>query len=184
MHYHIDCHHYMETMEKIVILLPFLGACLYRWRGMAHPYKKYFPRPFNQIAFALPYAYAAWLVHGLWWVSLLVIVATTLAILTGHGAWMDLGKMPDDDEDETTEFLIKHFKDKLPQYWYDVLGLSMNGLLITASAGIATGNILLLISGITKAPAYMIADKINKGTEGGEFLTGLFLYGALVWLMF
>ena len=169
----------MMLILKIIFSL--LGGCLYRWRGHASKYKKYFPRPFNQIVFAAPYAAITYLATGLWWAALIVLALTTLATLTGHGNHLDLGTMPE-GKPETTEFLIKPFKSKLPSYWYDVLGMSMSGMLITASAGIATGNIPLILSGLLKGPAYMIGNKTTNDTALSEFLTGLFLYGALALL--
>lgn len=73
-------------------LLALVGGFLYRWRGHAGPYKKYFPRPFNQIAFALPYALAtipqaATLWGPSWWWAPPVLVLTTAAVLTGHGQY-------------------------------------------------------------------------------------------------
>jgi len=161
-------------MKKLyAIFLVLVGAALYRWRGHASKYKKYLPRPFNQILFSAPYAYIA----GFWW--FLVLPLTTLALLTGHGNFFLRGSGGDD---ETTEFIIKWTKPHLPLYWYRALGLSMTGILITLPAGIATGNPYLALSGALKGVSYTIADKLDWGTDGGEWLTGGFLSGALCYV--
>lgn len=159
------------------IIFPLYGAALYRWRGAAHKWKKYFPRPFNQIVFALPYAYVCYDVIS-WW-CLFIIIPTTLGLLTGHGKFMDLGSWKKDAEDETLEFLIKPLEGKISNYWYDVLGMGITGLAVTLAAGIVLASPLLALSGLLKAPAYMI----GRNTEEGEFLTGLLLYFVLVFYL-
>lgn len=160
------------------------GALLYRWRGMAHPYKKFFPRPFNQAVFALPYAA---ITAAFWWGMLsywalvpagVVWVLSTLGALTGHGRGMDLG-VTDEGEPERLEFLIDWLKPYLPLYWYDMVLLSLTGLAITAPAGLATGNLFLALSGALKGPAYAVAKFGATRTEGGELLTGAVLWGCL-----
>lgn len=200
------------------------GGILYRWRGMAHPWKKYFPRPFNQIAFAFPYALTALPVYwsGRWrlvesdtiitknlvWVAdklpemglsmnqaiativilcflaaLVVWILTTLAVLTGHGRWMDLATSKKSGDDERLEFLIKWLYGRIPEYWYDALGLAVVGMAITLPAGIMLMNPWIAVSGALKAPAYMIGHKTRWGTEAGEALTGAFLWGTLACLV-
>lgn len=160
------------------------GALLYRWRGMAHPKKHWFPRPLNQMAFALPYAVIAavfwWAALG-WWalaVGFVVWTLSTLGVLTGHGRGMDLG-YTDAGEPETLEFLVAWLKPYIPLYWYDVILLSVTGLAVTLPAGIATMDPVLGLSGALKGPAYMIAKFGSTSTEGGELLTGAALWGAL-----
>lgn len=167
--------------EAILILL---GAWLYRWRGMAHEHKKYFPRPFNQIVFAAPFAFVCMLfwypVIG--WVAvlptLLVWTMTTLGVLTGHGRGMDLGET-DQGDAETLEFLVRWAKPHLSLYWYDMLLLSVTGLAVTLPAGIATMNFWFACAGLLKGPAYAAAKHLKMGTEGGELLTGAVLWGAV-----
>lgn len=165
-------------------MIELLGAFLYRWRGMAHPYKKYFPRPFNQAAFAFPFAVAAFLYYDgfefqgwAWAIAGVVWVLTTLGALTGHGRGMDLGET-DKGEPETLEFLIAWLKPKVSLYWYDAALLAVTGLAITLPAGIATLNPILALSGILKAPAYMIGKFCftKEHVEAGELLTGAVLW--------
>lgn len=161
-------------------VLSLLGALLYRWRGMSHPYKKYFPRPFNQIAFAAPYAVATglfYLPYGWWAVipALAVLGLSTLGAVTGHGRGMDLGDT-DKGEPETLEFIVSWLKPYIPLYYYDALFLSVTGLAITLPAGIATLNPILALSGALKGPCYMVAKFGDTGTDGGELLTGAVLW--------
>ena len=43
----------------LLFIFALYGGALYRWRGHASDWKKYFPRPWNQMLFALPYGLAA-----------------------------------------------------------------------------------------------------------------------------
>lgn len=195
------------------IFFALLGGFLYRWRGSASKYKKYFPRPFNQIVFAYPYAIAAYY-FSFWgyelWAAGIVLMITTLTTLTGHGNGMDMGKAPRGEEDETLEFVVKWIHGKIPEYWYDVILMAWLGLTISLPAAIATLNPVIAASGILRSPAYMIGwamhdnlPKVQKehsngeiyygikylprhfdvATEIGEFLTGLLLWGVLFFVM-
>lgn len=160
------------------LIFALLGGALYRWRGHASKYKKYFPRPFNQIAFALPHAAVCWPVIG-WW-SALVLIFTTLGVLTGHGRGMSLGILKLIGDPEKIEILIKWLIPHIPVYWYKVLILALTGLAVTLPAGIVLGSPILALSGALKALAYMIGWKwCYRHTEAGEFLTGVFLWGTL-----
>lgn len=143
---------------------------------MSHKWKKYFPRPFNQIVFAAPYSYVCYDVIG-WW-CVLLLVPTTLALLTGHGKFMDLGAWDRAADDETLEFIIKPLEGRVPTYWYDLAGLAVTGIAVTLAAGLVIGfsnplaGGVLALSGGLKAAAYAI----GGNTERGEFLTGFLLY--------
>lgn len=185
-----------------------IGGLIYRVRGMAHPWKKYVGRPITQIAFSLPFAYAAYLSGGLW-VGIIVLVLTTLAVLTGRGNFFLGSDFKDPYEPETVEFIIIKLKNILPRYWYKCLGMALVGLCATLPCGIATLNPLIALSGLLMAPAYMlgrliynISPKVGKkdssgngylgvsylprhldyATEMGEFLTGFLLWSVL-WLL-
>lgn len=158
--------------------LAVLGGVLNRWRGRASKWKKYFPRPLPQIALALPYAYAAY-EHSGWWGGIGVLVLGTLGWCTGHGGFMDLGTWTKDRENETSEELIARLRGKIPEYWYDVLGLAITGLCATMWAGMVIGSVWLSFSGALKAVGYMIAHKVGWGTSGGEWIAGALMLGAL-----
>lgn len=161
------------------ILFAVWGGILYRYRGAAHPLKKYIGRPIPQILFAAPYAYICYDVIG-WW-CLIVLIITTLATLSGHGGWHDLGSWDKEREDETLEFIIKPLHKRIPEYWYDVIGLSLSGVSITLLCGAVLfpgdplAGTVLALSGALKSLSYMT----GKTTERGELLTGLSLYFVL-----
>lgn len=146
------------------ILAALIGGALYRWRGSANKYKKYFPRPFNQIAFAFPYAvytyfwyqeenFLTWICYA---VGAAVLAVTTLAIVTGHGGWMDIGKWVKERSDETLEFLIKWFHGDVDERLYDYIGMALRGLVISLPAGLATLNVTVAATGLMCGPAYII----------------------------
>ena len=91
----------------MVLLMALVGGILYRWRGHASKYKRFFPRPVNQIAFALPYALAC--VNISWWAAGVVLVATTLAVLSGHGQYMSLATVIKFIKPERIDPLVKIF---------------------------------------------------------------------------
>lgn len=160
------------------------GAFLYRWRGMDHDKKEWFPRPFNQILFAFPYAFITYLYYCDEQVFTALIFGgvvwflTSLAVLTGHGRGHDLGDT-DEGEPETLEFLIDWLKPHVPLYWYDMALLSVKGLAITLPAGLLTMNPALALSGSLVGPAYGVAKFGRTGTNGGELLAGAVLWGCL-----
>jgi len=185
-----------------------VGAVIYRWRGHASEYKKYFPRPWNQIAFALPYAFLAYLEAGLF-VSCICLAFTTLFVLSGHGNWFPKTGFKSPYEPETIEYPILWLKGRVPDELYKFIGMAISGLSISLSLGVVTGSLLIAFSGALKAPAYwagrLIYDTLPKApkkdaagnsymgikhfprnmdynTELGEFLTGLFLWSSL-WVL-
>lgn len=155
------------------------GGCLFRWRGTAHKWKKYTPRPVTQIMFALPYAFACMPPNASWWAVLPVLVLTTLGVLTGHGGFMDLGKWMKKRKAERLEPLIRWLRNDIPRYWYDVLGNTITGLAITLPAGLVLMNPYIALSGALKGAGYVVADKLGLGTEGGEWFTGALLWSTL-----
>lgn len=170
---------------------------LNRWRGHASDYKKYFPRPFNQALLALPLALiAAGAVAGyvagwpLWAYGLVVfaafiavLVATTVAIVTGHGQYfLDLARkyikperfdfvvaiffgrdprsysvspyLHPDSHIAEYDYKIRSYGERL-LYWRCVLGMAVTGVIVTIPAGLAAQNPALALAGAVKAPAYM-----------------------------
>jgi len=147
------------------------GGILYRWRGHASDYKKYFPRPWNQIAFALPYAWFAYQQVGYW--AILVLIFTTLGTITGHGRGFNNDTLQGDPE--TLEWPISWMQLYVPLQFYKFMIMVMTGLAISLPAGLATLNPVLALSGALKGVAYYI----TRDTRVSEFLTGLFLWGVL-----
>ncbi|MGR3179816.1 MAG: hypothetical protein ACUZ8E_17390 [Candidatus Anammoxibacter sp.] len=169
-------------------LLILAGAFIYRMRGGMKPS---FPRPVDQLLFSLPYA-AITLLAVNWWAALIVLILTTLAISTGHGQYF-LNISRKKIKPERLDFIVRIFFGKDPRttddyqtfnkkklYWRSVFGMAVTGLAITLPCGIATMNPVIAISGLLKAPAYMLSLKGDAGTEGGELLTGALLWGVLL----
>ena len=168
----------------MIILMMLLGALIYRMRGGLGPK---LPRPVYQVLFSIPYVTCAFLSqdifnfdYGQYIAAFLVLITTTAAVATGHGGFMDLGTWQNDRDDERLEFIIKPLHKKIPEYWYDSLGMALTGVVVTLPAAIVTLNPLLAITGVLKAPAYMLAQRLGLGTEGGEYLTGAALWGSLL----
>lgn len=183
------------------IVAGLVGAIIYRYRGMENNW----PRPILQLLFVVPFAFYLWFNFAFpvpddawkFGLTLGALVWATLMVLTGHGGWMDLASYTKERKDERLEFLIKWAKPKMSEYWYDVLGLTVNGALITVPVGILTLNPIVALIGALKAPAYMIGWKLfpsgatkpgilDEATEVGEALTGFFMWVSLgvIWLFF
>lgn len=141
------------------ILLSLYGAIMALWLGHASKWKKYFPQPWPQIALAIPFAYVTPLSWGqplCFWIAGLVLIATTAAWLTGWGNVYDLGRAERGKEPEKIEYPILWLHGRIPEYLYDFIGLSLRGIIITATAGIACMNPVLALSGAVMAPCYAI----------------------------
>lgn len=116
---------------------------------------------------------------------------------TGHGGGIDAGTSTKERDDEALEFLIKPLHEKISEYWYDIILLSVTGVATTFITGIfvmcasVPAGLLIIVSGLLKGPAYMIGwaiypegtgrgiPHLNEATAIGEFLTGFFGYAAL-----
>lgn len=152
----------------MIELIPAM-ALLNRWRGHSSQYKRYFPRPFPQLALALPFGYIAYKYGALpdivpyqeYVVALTVTLLTSGAWLTGWGNVYDLGHAPRGKKLEKIEYPIRWLYGKVPEYLYDFIGMALRGIVITAPAGIALLNPLLALSGASMALAYAIGWVIN-----------------------
>lgn len=116
---------------------------------------------------------------------------------TGHGGGIDLGTNMKERDLEKLEYLIAPLRGRMPEYWYDVLLLSITGLAATLIAGVLISfiwplnGVLIIVSGLLKGPAYMIGwaiypngsgkgiSQLNEATQIGEFLTGFIAWGAI-----
>lgn len=179
----------LKTILFVLGLAAF-GGFMNRWRGAAHKWKKYFPRPFPQLSLSIPFSAIAGIATGSWLVALLVLIATTAAFVTGHGKFMDLGHTSSDHfshkEDERLEFIIKKLEDKLPVYWYDFLGLFVTGAAVWLPVSLATLNPFLILFGVGKSIGYAIGWKVKHGdeaTEVGEIITGVLLLAPAGYLL-
>lgn len=204
----------MENILYLIICVIFAacGGVLYRWRGGGEPagLTRYMPRPVDQILFSLPYIFMAFMVLDDWTAGVVSII-TVIMVSRGHGRNMDLGTFDNSTsveagEPEWYEGLIGSLHGKIPEYWYDALGLMISGLTYTIPIGLMMaspfGNylyegLIVCLSGALKAPAYMLgryfveaypgeADiseyeiykilPLKIPTQWGEFLTGYFLW--------
>lgn len=172
-----------------MIWLPLIGALISRLHGSyLFPYKIV-----KSCLWAFPLTVCVFIAAG----DMDLILKISLCVLcfglcaagksTGHGNGMDLGTRPR-GEDERLEFLIKWLHGKIPEYWYDVLLLSVTGVAAIFGAAIAFAFInpvfsgMILLGGALKGPAYIIGYKLSAKwkTQIGEFLTGFFAYLPLV----
>lgn len=184
-----------------LILFAILGGWVSRMCGGAPPK---LPIGMAQWVYAYPYAVIA--SFSFIEESFFYWPAYTLALLsalagkrTGHGGGMDLGNSPKEPGQgrtpEKLEYLILWLHGRIDRYWYDVLLLAITGLAVTIIPGLILvmsnpiWGAFLAISGITKAPAYMIGRWVypacrvspyfNEATAIGEFLTGFLAYVAI-----
>jgi hypothetical protein len=164
-----------------IAFLALVGAVVYRIRGGLSPWM---PRPVDQLIFALPYAVIAAKEHNrsTWW-FFGVLIITTIALMPGHGQYMDLGTWNAPVDPERLDFIVQLFfgDDNYNNYWRDFFGLAVTGLVVTLPAAISLYKkpvlaILLFLSGALKAVAYGLSWYLGFETEGGEYLTGLFLW--------
>lgn len=177
-------------MKKLyAIFLAIVGAVIYRVRGGLAPA---LPRPFDQLIFALPYAAISYKLSGrnIWW-FIGVISLTTAAVASGHGSFMDLGRVNYPVSPERLDFIVRLVfgTDTFDNFWRDGFGLAVTGMAVTLPCSICIAihkrhalAAMLLLSGALKFPAYYIGWEFSNGTATGEFLTGFFLWGSAIWV--
>lgn len=202
--------HNVTVIVMSVLLFALAGGWLSRMAGGGPPK---LPWGLDQWLYGLPYAlitlpvtFAFGALALRWdercrkyiWVAILLPYAGAVAgKRTGHGGGIDAGTWTGERDDEALEFLIKPLHGKISEYWYDMMLLAVTGLVCTLIAGIMVmfvdvwGGLALMLSGSTKAPAYMIGwwiyptgsgkgiPHLNEATAIGEFLTGFFAYAIL-----
>lgn len=150
-----------------------LYAFLNRFRGSS---QTLMPKLYVCIIMALGFSFIV-----PWVASLPILVLCTLALQTGHGNFIDLGTWPrkPSDGEERLEFIIKPLYGKLPEYWYDFLGLMLTGVIVTLPVGIALLDWRVALLGLLKAPCYAVGRLYPRyAVEIGETLTGA-VYGAV-----
>lgn len=162
-------------------LLSVVGALISRWHGGG-----FFriSKAWISIIWALPFAYLVGTYNS--WLVLPALTLCALGKSTGHGNWFDLATMPQGTR-ERLEFIIRPLYNRIPEYWYDVLGLAITGL-AAVSGGLLilpyspVGAALIMACGLIKALCYMVGRWIRQNkdnpeaTEVGEYLTGFFAY--------
>lgn len=183
-----------ETIEKskgfavsYKLFLALLGGLLFRVRGGLAPA---LPRPFDQILFALAYGAIIYKRSGrnVWWFGA-VLVLTILALATGHGQYMDLGRFNGVGGVETLDFIVAALfgADTGGLFWRDLFGLCLTGIVITLPAGLALlwfrewiAGVVIGLSGLLKGLAYALSWAVGFDTAGGEYLTGFLLWGVII----
>jgi hypothetical protein len=152
----------------MLLLLPILGAIISRWHGGGF---FRFSKVVKSLTWALPFAilvatYSIWLAP-------VALALCSLGKSTGHGNWFDMATMPQGTR-ERLEFIIRPLYGKIPEYWYDALGLLLVG--ITAVSGgllIAfydpLGALLILLAGCMKPIGYMIGWHFWISPKSTEF---------------
>lgn len=190
----------LEMAETLAVLgFALLGGYLYRWGGGAPPHA---PRWVDLLVWALPLAALAWWAAG-WWQAGVVLVGCAVARSMGHGSYMDLGRCMDylgdlerckDDETPRPLLDLIFGPDPGDSFKRDATGLALTGLLKTLPLVVVWWPVAFV--GLAKLPAYLIGwgawDVLGKGwgppqlkvgTEWGEALTGVFIYGGCLALV-
>lgn len=196
------------AIPPVFYLIPLLmftfGLFIGRWNGGGRPeWLKWLDNPFSQILYAYPvllillvvvpatvHTEPNWLSN---WHIFLVYAATVIMILKGHGHNMDLGTSDEGKPEALPEWyegIIQPLYGKIPNYWYDALGLVISGITYTLPLGLYLGNPLLAVSGAVKAPMYMLGRAISdifsfkklslsEPTAWGEALTCAAIHAVL-----
>lgn len=173
--------------KRKLAVFAILGALLSRWHGGG-----FFsaPKLLKTGLFALFPAVCLGLMipnDNVWtwlgWITFALIV-TGAVKASGHGKFFDLGSWKLPAKDERIEFIIKPLWGKIPEYWYDSLGMALKGLLM--SLGVAIPLLVyapplavpVILGGIMLAPSYMIGRLFTEKyfTEFGEYVGGFFFY--------
>lgn len=162
-----------------------IGGIIGRWNGGGEPvgWGKYTPNPVDPILLSIPYAVIAFALLP-WKIAAVLWILTVIAILKGHGRNMDLGTFdnssrPEGVKAEWYEFLIKGLYGKIPEYWYDALGLAISGLTYTLPVGLAVAlgvdglfmpGMLVALSGALKSLGYMVGRPFETKTKIDDYI--------------
>lgn len=180
------------------LLAPFYLAFVSRLHGGGF-FK--LPKAIKTALWALPFGGLAWFMLSGAEYSLPLIAAgstTSFALCfagkaTGHGGFMDYGSWNKPRKEEALEFIIAPLRGRVPEKFYDAIGLclvgvaSVSGAVIAACvAGYSLAALCIATGGAAKSAAYMIGwalqphirpdwwDDLDEPTEVGEILSGFF----------
>lgn len=168
------------------------GAFLYRLRGA--PWLPFLHRPIKQVFYCFGLAIVAYLITDDWMLASVAGVLSVAAVCGGHGSYFDLGNtlFPEHVDERPVGWILRPLAKligiKPTTFAYDAIGLTLNGLLMTASFALLFAYhsewlacLLALIAGAFKTLAYLIGWETPLrrygATEVGEYLTGAFQWG-------
>lgn len=176
-----------------------LGAFIYRARGAGWSWWP-IERPWNQLIVSLPFLPLALIAFGVEWfgigVALGLLVLGTVTAGMGHGDYMRLTRHSEGHavkDEEEVGIILKWLFPSLSiggsRYWYEFVGLSLTGLIVTlpvaivlAVQGFILAAILCFMAGFLKGAAYELGWRVNPngGTDYGEWFFGAVLWGLLI----
>lgn len=191
-------------MTTLVIFLTIFSTLAYGYLSrMAGGAKPKLPLGLDQWLYAIPY-FLVCLPFGYLY-GIFSGLGAFLGKRTGHGNALDYATedKAHEDDPEKLEYLILPLKNRISEYWYDFLLMSITGLATNLLAGIFVIfflspilGLLILLGGASKGLAYAIGWRIfpqgrshywrfydnykwphnefQESTQIGEFLTGIF----------
>ena len=185
-----------------ILLLALLGGILGRWHGGGFQGWTPHPKIVKDVYWAtVPATLAALTVLDATqnvWLGLAALVVAgalcSLGIATGNSRFRDLGTFKGTPRTVKLEFIIKWLHGRIPEYWYDVLGLSVigfaavSGFVVTVAwvDPVAAG--IVAVGGLLKPVGYCVGLALAKRgwvfTDRnynvlGEFVAGALAYGAM-----
>ena len=206
----------LQIGPKLLAAFAIVGGLLSRWHGGG--FISGSSKLLKTLLYSIPVSavialhYEGWK----WEVGVFLVLVAWIGVFkaTGKGGFQDLAQSPKEPElgtrtEEKLEILIRNFKDDLPRFWYDALGLYMNGLFASLLPIIAItylnpllGAIALFLTPFSIAIGYMIgwgvypkhnlphrswmpkdfAESTALGEFFGAFLYTLILVTITIWL--
>lgn len=182
-----------EAFFIIPVLMFIAGLFIGRWQGGGRPkWLKWMDNPFSQMLSAYPFLLILcasvppsiatepnWLSN---WHIFVVYALTVIMLVKGHGHNMDLGTADPRGEPEWYEGgLYTALYGKIPNYWYDVIGLMISGLTYTVPTAIYLANPWIALIGVLKAPAYMLGRALYDWKPDFFHMPKLAMDGQTAW---
>lgn len=183
-----------------ILLLSLLGGILSRWHGSGW----YGSKVSKSILWALLPSMAAFnfVLESTQSLKIALIAQgiafplCALGIATGNSRFRDLGMFRGSNRRVKLEFIIKWLDGRIPEYWYDVMGLSVigfaavSGFVLTVVWGDPVAAGIVAVGGLLKPVGYCVGLAMAKRgwvfTDRnfnvlGEFVAGALAYGAMGW---
>lgn len=138
----------------------------------------------GRLVWVLPTAMALSIIYG-HPIGLFAIPVLYVSLTLGWGSYMDIGRMgygaSNDNESIKPVVMFVVPKKYHEARLYDLIGMSIRGLFLTAPAGLITHNLLFAASGIFMGLIYEFSWQVGsdikhfRGAELGELLFGIFM---------